>query len=354
MAQATISGSLDYAAFINGKLTVDTGNGTASNTTKTSSTAALNSWTTNQISFQGTEDLGGGLKASFVINTGIAGTSSVGDRDVNLALAGKFGTVRLGRFIPAAAAGFHGFSGAASTAQGSIYGLLASSGAAADRHAPSTNMVAGNFERNNNNVQYTSPNFNGITVNVNYGTNESDKSDVAGESLARQSGLSVSYVAGPLSIGVGTQDRKVQGGITASPIVDNATPIKGDLDWIGASYNFGVATVFATQVKRKDVTTTAGVAATNADIKVNSIGVSVPMGAFTFAASTYNGKDARGSAAADNAKLSGHQVSVRYAMSKRTTVYALMGENKIARDAAAGSANARKATTNMVGVMHTF
>jgi predicted porin len=78
------------------------------------------------------------------------------------------------------------------------------------------------------------------------------------------------------------------------------------------------------------------------------------MDQYTFGATTYTGKDARSTIDADNVKLSGRQLYVQYAMSKRTSLYALTGVNKITRDAEAGTADNRKQTLTMVGVAHTF
>ena len=131
--------------------------------------------------------------------------------------------------------------------------------------------------------------------------------------------------------------------------------VDGKLNWLAASYDLGKATVYATRVQRKDASTTnAGVETVNFDAKVNQLGVKVPMGQFTFNASTYSGNDNRSVAEADNVKLSGRQLSAQYAMSKRTSLYALTGVNKIARDADNGTATNRKQTVTMVGMLHSF
>lgn len=51
-------------------------------------------------------------------------------------------------------------------------------------------------------------------------------------------------------------------------------------------------------------------------------------------------------------KLGGYQLTARYALSSRTTVYALVGENKITRRGLEGTN--RKETGASIGVMHTF
>jgi predicted porin len=368
----TIGGTLEIAPISNSKLTVDTGNGTASTSTKLSRTAQGNTWSTNVLTISGTEDLGGGLKASFTLisDSGQGSTNSgIGNRERALALAGDFGTVRIGRFVPAPAVGFQALSGAGSaTLLGSAYGFSTGSdnlfGAARN-----------SLERQDNMVQYTSPTINGFTVNVAYGNNSSDRSAAAntGKEATRQTGLHLGYVNGPLSLGVAVNDRKAEreaagqtqmsedevgsAGITALGVAAvTGQTVKTDLNWFGASYDLGVARLHFAHVSRKDVTTpAAGVSTTNVDANVNAIGLTVPVDAFTFRASMYNGKDKRGAAAGtDDTKLSGYQLSAAYALSKRTSVIAATGQNKIERKDGASSTANRKNTATTLTVNHTF
>jgi predicted porin len=351
----TMSGSLDFGVMNNGKVTVDTGANTNETSTKTSQTSQLNSWTTNQLSIQGTEDMGGGTKASFTVNSGMA-QGALGSRDTFLALENATtGKVQFGRFVASSALGYHGLSGSASTAVGSVYGLSsagtgAGSAAQVDRFGGAARMTAGDFERGDNKIQYTSPSMNGFSFSANYAKNTSDASATDNLTKANQSGVGLGYAQGPLTLGFGTNTRKVAAEA-------GANTIDGKLNWLGASYDLGAATVYATRVTRKDTTKViaTSVDTNNFDAKVNQFGVKVPMGQYTFSASTYKGKDSRDAADAnDNVKLSGRQLSVQYAMSKRTSIYALTGLNKIARDADAGTATNRKQTVSMVGLLHTF
>jgi predicted porin len=359
MAQATISGNLNIGAVGTSKTTTQAGGQTASATSKTSSTAAANQWGASVITFSGTEDLGGGLKASFVIVSGIgagAADSGMGQRERTLALSGGFGTVRMGRFVPAAAVGFHGFSGAGSaTLSGSIYGLATGGSATAPNPIHASGVANTNMERQENAIQYTSPNFNGFTVNVNYGQTKTDTSALPGSVKRDQTGIHVGYSAGPLSVGAATNTGKAGTEADVTDFLPANSTGKARLDWIGASYNFGVATLFATHAKRKDQATIAGVTTTETDIKLNAIGVAVPVGAITLRASTYSGKDKRGTGNQDNMKLAGHQVSATYALSKRTSVIAAMGKNEIKRDGAAALATpAGKVQANTLTLNHNF
>jgi predicted porin len=360
----TISGTLEYGAMQNGKTTTTTAAGVETQV-KAEQTSQLNSWTTNQLSIQGTEDLGNGTKASFTVNTGMA-DGTLGNRDTFVALENaKMGKVQLGRLVTASALGFHGLSGSASTAVGSIYGLSSTASSAQyDRFGGATVMSAGSFERGDNKIQYTSPSFNGLTLNANYSKALSDSSAAAktGEGKTTQTGFGLNYANGPMTLGFGTNTRKLDieaaaavtqtAGVLGSTAVSQSSG-EGKLSWLAGSYNLGAATVYATRVQRKDTSTTlAGVETTNFDAKVNQFGVKVPMGQYTFSASTYSGKDKRTVAATDDMKLSGRQLSVQYAMSKRTSLYALTGVNKITRDATTG--DNRKQTVSMVGLLHSF
>ena len=324
----------------------------------------MNSLSTSQLSIAGTEDLGGGLKASFVINSNITGVSGTafGDRDRFVALEGNFGSVRIGKFAPDAAKNFHAQSAAVSVNQGSLYGLTSTSSTSGPRFATFT---AGSFERNDGNVEFKSPSFGGFTVSANYGTSKSDDSTLAGEANTTQSGLGLAYANGPLSIsaGLNTRDADTQfvaaSNSTTTPVITTAavadSKVKADLNWIGASYDLGVAKLFATNVSRKDKTTAnTGVQTTNADVNVTALGVSVPVNAFTFNATFYTGKDKAPALSTGENKLSGYQLSARYAMSKRTSLYALIGENEVKRDGGNTTSIARKDTLSAVGIVHTF
>jgi predicted porin len=358
-SSVSLSGLLDYSVG-NGEITTQTGS-SAATTVKANNTGAQNVFSTGQVSISGTEDLGGGLKASFVINTGIAGASSFADRDTFVSLAGGFGNLRVGKFAPAAATGFHALSGSPSTAVGSIYGMTSSGTTAAARFGVTTT----NFERNANNVQYTSPSFSGLTLNANYGTNTSDSSLLLGKADTTQTGLSATFVNGPLIVAAGINSKgldaeavsAVASDIESTPMVlgvvaKAATQIKSDLNWVGASYKMGAATLYASHVMREDKNTVA--ATTLNDVNVTTLGVAVPMGAYTFNASTYTGKNDVTSSATDNTKLSGYQISARYALSKRTSAYALIGENQIKRDSGNTGGAAFKETVTAFGLIHSF
>ena len=360
----TISGAVTASALYNGKVTEKVGTAAAVDT-KTSNTAAFNGWTTSQVSVNGVEDLGNGLKASFTVNSGISNDTSayVGSRDTFLGLEGGFGKLQAGRFIAASSMGFHGFSGAASTAVGSLYTIGAASTAAerfgqvattAGAASTASEMTGGSFERNNNQLQYTSPSFNGLTLNVNYGKASTDASNTLDAASTKTQGVGATYAQGPLTVGFGTNKRDyLAEGASATA---SGAGVNAKLNWMGASYDLGVAKLTATHVKRTDTSKAAGtgVATENANIKATSYGVSVPMGNYTLAASMYSGNSNGTIAATDDQKIKGRQLSVQYSLSKRTMLYALNGVNDVKNEGSNTAGTARKETVTMVGLMHSF
>jgi len=371
----TLSGTLEIAPIRSTKLTTGAGVPEVSTAVKAGNLGQHNTWSTSVLNFTGVEDLGGGLKATAVMISGVG--DGFAARERTLALSGNFGTVRFGRFVPAASAGFHAFSGSGSaTLVGSIYGITTNSvgNETTATHNPLHNGIA-MFERQDNVLQYTTPTINGFTANfaIVNNTTDSDAAALTDKIEGKQTSVHLGYSAGPLSAGFGynTRTDATEGTAAAAAGAPNLTGIGAlgaaavaattgttvdtDLKWIGASYDLGVATLYATSVEREAKGGNRGaVAVTTTDASVSNFGVSVPMGAVTLRASTYTGKDKRTIAVNDDMKLSGHQVSAVYALSKRTAIVAATGTNQFKRDGANSVANTRKISGTTLGVNHTF
>jgi len=348
-AQVTIGGTMTFDALTKTKTTTRSAADVVTSSTA-DDTGRSNTLTTSQLLMSGTEDLGGGMSIGFVMNTGSDG-GSFGARDRNLNLSSDTaGSVRVGRFIPSASMGFYGYSGAATTAAGSIYGV--GSGSATIFGA--TSQVAGSFERNDNQLQYTSPTFDGLTFTVNYGSTSTDESSTLGQVATKQQGYSIAYAAGALSAGAGRNTRDVEAAEGSASAI--AAKIDGELDWYGIKYDMGVATLKFTNVQRKDQTAaaTTGAITVSNDININSFGVSVPMGSMTFSASMFRGDNDVSAAATDNMDLSGNQLMVNYALSKRTSIYAVTGQTDAKRASGNTASVATKVTRTSAGILHTF
>ncbi len=144
----------------------------------------------SRIGFRGTEDLGGGLKAGFVIEHGFnADTGSAAGtfwgRESTVSLSGSFGTVRLGN-MPASEAYFatadwvslHNHD--TGTSSDALYGFVA------------TGIL-------NSAIAYTSPTVSGFRFDIQYGLKETSKPD-------SPLSLAVNYDVGPLHVGFGYED----------------------------------------------------------------------------------------------------------------------------------------------------
>jgi predicted porin len=240
--------------------------------TNQSSTTAIKSsgLSTNRLGFKGTEDLGGGLKAIFVVetafNSGAATATSIGDRGAFVGLAGSFGTVTMG----------------AGQLTPSFYATAATNAVGADNYG--LKQYAG-ASRVNNVVNYTSPTIlGGLTLR-----GAMIQKDNNGGTKA-STDLSAIYANGPVTISASASDNGVDSGT-----------------YVGAAYNLGVVKVFLSQADTAG--TTSG--ATN---KFTNVGISYPVtAALTLAAENSKSKVTDKSTS---------MLSAKYALSKRTTAYA--------------------------------
>ncbi|WP_457330486.1 porin [Rhizobacter sp. P5_C2] len=263
---------------------------------KSLSTDGLNS---SRLGFRGVEDLGGGLKAGFWLETSFAadsgngGTTSNGTnrfwhRRSTVSLLGNFGEIRAGRELTATYTGF------------ADYDVMGTNGVGDVGHfnAPSTvgATLVDTATRSDNMVSYYTPALGGFYARASVAAGEGTpgKKHVAGR---------VGYAAGPLDVSgsYGTTDA-------------NAAEDKYKKGNVGASYDFGVVKVmgFVSQAKFLD-----------AKQNVVQAGVSVPFGPTTLRAN-YVRVDAKGKIGAtsiDADDANQFSLGAIYDLSKRTALY---------------------------------
>ena len=361
---------------------------------------------TSQITFKGVEDLGGGLKASFLLENdfnarydarGNEGTTSAGVNGTNfgtsggeqyLALEGGFGKIQ---------------AGAANTP---------SLTAQASRQPFSTKIGSGfngvlgtGHVRSNNSLVYSTPVFNGFSAGVAYAFNHNAQqaatavqqaaantgaSTTASTNTENQSSvmdLGLNYANGPLAAGVSYWETGAYTGAVAATAVTGVAVPKVQQTNLYASYDLGVAKLFAgyhtekqtayntlavTSYAVKSTTgvitaTTAGAVASGANAKGWNLGVSVPLNANLSLLANYAKLDDNLAArAATPLDKSIAAVGLRYNLSKNTSLYARYVEEKndnVAAAIAAGgllastatAANsAAKITTTLVGMQTNF
>lgn len=342
----------------------------------------------NRIGFRGTEDLGGGLKANFVVEQGITPTGNGGGLFTARSATpgqqlGAPGTAYGGGFASTAAAGgivatsafsastnrqsYLGFSGGFGTFNigytynnfyeiGTLSGYnIGSEGVAGaySSHLHGQTIVGGT---RSNGLTYISPNMGGFTIRAQYGSagaipevNQAvTAAGVTTETSGRRYSLMGQYANGPLSAALAYTNLRS----TNLPAAAGVNPSRtGNMTQLGASYDFGVVKLAGTYNTGRD----GGTAATNVSSRYRAyqFGLSAPFGAivpyFTFGRA-YTQLDG---AAARSVDIKQAQIGVRYSLSKRTTAYAMYGNT---HDNAATAANAAvyKDTKTIVGVQHSF
>jgi predicted porin len=291
----------------------------------------------SRLGVMGTEDLGGGLKAGFHFEGGMApdvGTSAGFNftRKSTIGLSGGFGEVRLGRdytplFTVSGIADPFGTNGVGSSYNLANTFTMAGAGTiAADKTATTLNggfyshngiaaatdpVTTGkaatvatwgdtNAVRANNSIAYYSPSFSGFSAGLMYSLG-AENTTTTNRSAGKMTSLKLAYANGPVSAAFGTQ--------TTKGTTDTA---KWATNFLAGSYDLGVAKLSA-GYKTDKLTETAGASYETA--KSTILGVSAPLGAVTLKASYVarkSGSDKVGNQFAMGAV---------YDLSKRTSVY---------------------------------
>jgi len=284
----------------------------------------------SRIGFRGEEDLGSGLKAVFVLEQGfnIDTAQSTGisraDRDQSgddvftrqayVGLKGNFGQVALGRQY---APGY--FT--------SEYDALLDSASISPMSLLS-NFTKLTITRNaaarwNNSVTYKGT-FQSVSLSGIYsaGNRETDVKNGDDNNDDDKYGVSLKYDNGPLKIGGVYQGVKFSGSNTIAGVKADET----QKEWlIGASYNFGMATVLGSYQQGRDVLGWNGL-----DIDLWQVGVIVPVGAGNIHVAYAQGDVDKANLLQDDVKPKSFTVAYTHALSKRTTGY--VGYTKVDYD----------------------
>ena len=233
---------------------------------KSSKTGLNNSaYNSSRIGFRGTEDLGGGLAASFWLESGISNDDGVKginnfNRRSTVSLSGGFGEVRLGRdFTPTfwndTVFDPFGTNGVGTNVISSVSGNVSSFAGS------SPNGLAGdNYVRTSNSIGYfLPPNLGGFYGQVQYALHENTKQDWIQNSPTKKGryiGGRFGYANGPLDVAVAYgQDTKDGGPAAGFFTNDGGGWAKNKVNTLnlGASYDFGPVKLFGelSQVKQK-------------------------------------------------------------------------------------------------------
>jgi predicted porin len=283
----------------------------------------------SRFGFRGTEDLGGGFKANFVLEQGFNidnGGATAGQafsRQSYVGFSSPYGEVRLGKTFTA----FDDISGATApgfdSALSPYTGVWVSGGLTAQYAANPANTI-----------YYASPSFSGVSAAASYslGENKNTATTRTGLNSATAVGsFNVKYDGGPVSVGLAYQAQKL------APAAGKSTKFLR----LNGSYDLGVVKLLAGFGRVNDL---GGV-----NTKEWQVGVDFPVNsALTLSSGFAGSKDND----AFDTKRTGFGLAANYALSKRTSVY--------------GGVQATKTTTNVVnapdlksdlyavGVRHTF
>ncbi|MBC3869886.1 porin [Undibacterium oligocarboniphilum] len=292
----------------------------------------------SRLGFKGVEDLGGGLKASFVLEQGIlldTGASDQGGRTFGrtsvVGLSGDFGSLNLGRDKTTTLKFFDNFDPFASALINNGTGIRGLYFVGGTANSADTTGRAGNA------VFYGTPNLNGFTALASYGFGE-----VAGDTSAgRSMGLNLGYKIDALEVGYNFAKDNQQ------PAAGGINAVKANT--LAASYDFGVAKPVAFYQKQ---TSDAGL-----DKKVYSLAVTVPVDANSkvLAGFTKVKNDTALTTGGTVGSSKQFALGYSYALSKRTdlyTAYARLTQDAAAKEqAVVAGANVTEFTA---GVRHQF
>lgn len=286
---------------------------------------------------RGSEDLGNGLKANFVLeagfetDTGAAGSlGSTFQRKSTVGLSGAFGSVELGRNYTAYDT-LRAVTNNTADTNVSVTNEVWQNGSTYNANG-TINVSADYNNRVSNSIRFDSAVYGGFSGSVAYGFGENKTTTTdATDNLS----LHVKYANGPLLVGYAYQQQ------------DSANPANKDAKFnlLAGSYDFGVAKLVAgyNTVKRQQTATLGG------EDKEYQFGVQAPLGAVTLYAGYANSENET-TGGVTVSERSGYNLAATYALSKRTTAYA--GYKNVEIDSGAGKGNEIDAFA--VGVRHTF
>lgn len=178
----------------------------------------------SRIGFRGTEDLGGGLKAVFQLESAVdlddRGGAGWTRRDSWVGLAGSFGTVVVGQKFTAykSSTDFVDPFGDTIGDYNNVFGVFESGS-------------DGFNDRFTNGIFYTSPNFGGVTITASYGLNTNGGADFEDDGDDEGWSLAATYKAGDLTLVAAYEDQDDR-------IGDGTKAFK-----VAAGYKFGNTTV---------------------------------------------------------------------------------------------------------------
>ena len=272
---------------------------------------------------RGSEDLGGGMKAIFTLESGFnldngssAQSGQLFGRQAFVGLESGFGTVSLGRQYSAydALHSATNMNGDAFTFNAASGTLNVNGASPASNIGVSANGMADYTSRVNNSIAYTSPSFSGFSgaVVYSFGENKNTVTPVgqlaANNDATDNASVHLKYANGPLLVGYAYQQEKTVNSTVGSPTLGAQDKNKYNL--VGATYDFGVVKLNGSYNQAKNNTFKD---------KEYQVGVAVPFGAAAISAGYAHSKS---EGLGVEATGKGYSILGTYDLSKRTRLYA--------------------------------
>lgn len=344
LLSASVSVHAQSSLNIYGVIDLSVGSFQSSNSTGAPKVTQVNSnlMTTSFLGFKGLEDLGGGLKAGFVLDTffrpdtGAQGrppvtggqTETFWSRNANVYLQGGFGKITIGRQAPMP------FLQAANyNPLGSAFGL-----------APIIRLTYGGPWGNelgdsawSNAIGYNLPAMGGFNAGVQVQTGENSPAE--GTSYA----VAASYTAGPFSVAASTNSLRS----AEAPKANLLAGEKQKFSLFNVSYDFGVAKLFGQigQIKNKGFP-----GGKRIDTDLYQLGASVPVTAAGKVLVSYgqSTEEAVEGGTTPKTKHSIFTLAYDHYLSKRTDVYVafMLDDEKLP--------GFKKGNNYAVGIRHAF
>ena len=363
MADAKLYGTLDQAAVSIGL--------TSATSVKSTTKSFGEDWNgVSELGVMGSEDLGNGLTATYGVNLSYGLSTSANTPAIyngsGVGVKGAFGAVSLGtsynlNFFTNAVAdptGFGGNIGQLNSSAGGLKGNLISY--TAPQFVPGLTLAAeiqrgeSSASSANNATGYMAQyDTGGLMVRYSSST-ETEAANSVTTTTATTAGTTITTTYSASNQLTGT---KIGG--TATALSARTALDKTKISAIAATYDFGMAKVFYGSSTIKSSSTVA-------QVKTSTSGISVPFGAIGvgYAVSTEKGtSDGTGLGLVSNittvtmttgktVESTASRLFVTYALSKRTTAYAMSGKASV--DTIAGTASTLKTTVTSVGIKHGF
>ena len=338
-SSVTLFGVIDAGVTYQSATSRDPVTGVASKQSKWS--LANSGYNSSRLGFRGTEDLGGGLAASFWLEApitnddGATGVSTFNRRST-VSLSGGFGELRLGRDYTATFWNDTVFD---------PFGTNGSGSSVINTVSGSTGLNNANYVRASNMVGYfLPPNLGGFYGQVQYSLNENTKTS-ATDLTAASSSSAGRYVGGRFGYANGPLDVALAMGENVAADTTSLTRKVQTIN-LGASYDFGPVKLFGelSNVKNK-----FELAAGNSRDSYNGylIGASMPVGAGLVRASYSMVRYNEGAAGLTGEDPRVQKLAIGYVhnLSKRTALYATVARVNNRNDAAyTGSLSAASTT----------